>query len=117
MTLTMLLRDFLILKKAKRQFERYILEMHPSLKNSNGRFDWSGGRYEQYVRKCVADVDETFGPQNMLGAYIGYETFSLCATEEGSDYWSNLCQEFVQFIKKSKQNDINRIIQRFPDCP
>ena len=87
------------------------------MKNSNGRFDWSGGRYEQYVRKCVADVDETFRPQNMLGADIGYETFSWCTTKEGSDYWSNLCQEFVQFVKKSKQNDINRIIQRFPDCP
>ena len=97
MTLTVLLRDFLIVRKAKRRFEENMLACQPQLVGPDGRFDWTGGKYENYVRSIIKRRGYSFCLENMLGFEIGSATFSWSSTKEGADYWGKLCRDFPKF--------------------
>lgn len=99
MTLTALLRDFLIVRKAKGQFEANMLACQPQLAGPDGRFDWTGGKYEKYVKSIIKRIGYSFCLENMLGLEIGSATFSWLSTKEGADYWANLCYDFHKFVK------------------
>jgi len=107
MNLTVLLRDFLIQKKAKKAFEFYILKNQPQLANTKGRFDWTDGKYERYLRTVI--ISGSFKPEYMLGMEIGSRTFSWSATKEGKMFWWNLCCEFGQLVRR-KRYEIDRIV-------
>lgn len=76
-----------------------MLACQPQLAGPDGRFDWSGRHYEQYIREACYTEKCTFGPMNLLGCDVGYSTFPWCATKEGDDYWANLCYEFASYLK------------------
>ena len=107
MNLTVLLRDFLIQKRAKKAFENYILNDQPQLANTKGRFDWTNGKYEKYLRTVVRP--DRFSPEHMLGMEVGAHTFSWAMTKEGKEFWWKLCSEFGQLARR-KSYENNHIV-------
>lgn len=103
MSLTTQLRDFLIQKKVKKLFENYMLENHPCLANSEGRFDWTGNKYERYIMNTLRSLKRKMQPEHMLGMEIGYKTFSWAITNEGNEFWWHLCSEFGQLVRNKQE--------------
>ena len=101
MTLTALFRDFLIIHKAKRKFERYFLIGHPEFRKEGGAMDWDHDHYESHIRRS-GEKFSVRRPSVMMGYIIDDAVFMWSETEEGKNYWLNLARKFDEYYTKHK---------------
>ena len=101
MTLTALFRDFLIIHKAKRKFERNFLIGHPEFRKGDGTMDWGHDCYESHIRR-YGEKFPMRKPSVMIGYNIDDAVFMWSETEEGKNYWLGLAHKFDEYYTKHK---------------